>query len=415
MDPAGISLIDSVQVYGKSKDSFGWPDDQDDYQVAGAGGAQGHDGSDGDGDGSGGQDMAPMSPLEKLVSQSLGILKAYFHMKVICSQLASSGELATPFGAQSSTEALATLTGLDDLRLGAKDLMSRFLTLSTSKQVEFLSRSVLAALFTSKADYCNHVDGVLLRHVASDLGRASGSVEQFHRLLLTARAVATTRPYNLVRFSDREGFEGDPESKEDKKALFELEEAGGSLNDRQRFMLQLTKWFWNLLECRPDNSVLGTLGQPGITHVEASVQAVIEVLHAFTVADHDTVPFVVRLYAQFLMDGDTQVSFAAKQALIRAVRPRVRKRKVFIPSPPYSKSPPPSSSREQQQQDAAAEQQENEGQDDLHFHDAVPMQQGERKRKAFSMYPSIFPFTLELRYKFTILAMQYRSRCGRRS
>ena len=31
MDPAGISLVDNVQLYGKTKDAFGWPDEQEEF------------------------------------------------------------------------------------------------------------------------------------------------------------------------------------------------------------------------------------------------------------------------------------------------------------------------------------------------------------------------------------------------
>ena len=30
-DPAGVNIVDSVQIYGKSKDAFGWPEDQDEF------------------------------------------------------------------------------------------------------------------------------------------------------------------------------------------------------------------------------------------------------------------------------------------------------------------------------------------------------------------------------------------------
>ena len=30
-DPAGVNIVDSVQIYGKSKEAFGWPEDQDEF------------------------------------------------------------------------------------------------------------------------------------------------------------------------------------------------------------------------------------------------------------------------------------------------------------------------------------------------------------------------------------------------
>ena len=72
-------------------------------------------------------------------------------------------------------------------------------------------------------------------------------------------------------------------------------------------------------------------------------------LHAFTAVDHDLVPFTARIYADFLTADNTQVCFAAKQALIRALRPKIRRRRVFIPSPPHRSSPPPPPPPQQQQ------------------------------------------------------------------
>lgn len=77
----------------------------------------------------------------------------------------------------------------------------------------------------------------------------------------------------------------------------------------------------------------------GLTHVEATVQAVVEIIHAYTVCSLSVVPLAVRLYTELLLCTDTGVSFGAKQALIRVLRPRHKRRKVFIPSPPRCSTP----------------------------------------------------------------------------
>ena len=51
------------------------------------------------------------------------------------------------------------------------------------------------------------------------------------------------------------------------------------------------------------------------------------------------VAFAARLYVQFLLAEDTQVSFAAKQALVRSLRPRVKRRRVVVPPSQPSSSP----------------------------------------------------------------------------
>ena len=50
---------------------------------------------------------------------------------------------------------------------------------------------------------------------------------------------------------------------------------------RIKFMLQLSNWFWQLLENRPVNSEVAPVGQHLFSHIEATVQAIIEIFHAF--------------------------------------------------------------------------------------------------------------------------------------
>ena len=106
---------------------------------------------------------------------------------------------------------------------------------------------------------------------------------------------------------------------------------------RKKFMGQLSKWFWQLLDNRYANNIIAPVGQPQLTFIEATVQALIEIFHAFTTitevviseANHidDSISFVAQIYGQFLISENKQVSFAAKQALIRVLRPKTRRRK----------------------------------------------------------------------------------------
>lgn len=79
----------------------------------------------------------------------------------------------------------------------------------------------------------------------------------------------------------------------------------------------------------------------GLTHVEVTVHCIVEIIHAFTLVDSSdaTVTLAVQLYLFLLLCEDTVISFSAKQALIRVLRPRLKRRRVFIPSPPHSRTP----------------------------------------------------------------------------
>lgn len=45
----------------------------------------------------------------------------------------------------------------------------------------------------------------------------------------------------------------------------------------------------------------------GLTHIEATVQALVEIFHAFSFQEIETLPMVAQIYSQLLMAENTQV------------------------------------------------------------------------------------------------------------
>jgi len=88
--------------------------------------------------------------------------------------------------------------------------------------------------------------------------------ESFYRVLLVARGVAAARPVNLLR-------------------------AGGG-----RLGSQLLDGFWRLHGARPSNSALAPVAVPGLRHMETTVHALVEILHALAHADLGQVIFLLR-------------------------------------------------------------------------------------------------------------------------
>ena len=269
--------------------------------------------------------MAQYGPCDKVMSVVLEILEGCFTLE-------------------------ASLNTLEEHKTNALEISTKILTIQSSPNVEANNKNLLSTLFPQKLGYHNHKDQTMLSDVAHQDAIANMDVERFEKLILNVRSVAISRPTNLSKFAEAQ------------------------YKTPVDFVEQLAKWFWDLLGSSPVNNMVGTLGQCGLSHVEATVHALIEIFHAFTTVDLATVPTVSNIYVQFLVAESLQVSFAAKQAIIRVLRPRLRRKRVFIPSPPPGEvtltsiedAPPPAAPST-----GAAASAEPEAMDvDQEFHDA---------------------------------------------
>ena len=216
-DPGGVNIVDSVHIYGKSKESFGWPDDQDEFSgpstsTAGlpalANASSGHDGGDGinSTNSSGGQ--MPHGPLDILISVVLDILDGCFTVE-------------------------ASPNNLEEHKSMALETASQLLTVPTSTLVEANNKVLLSTLFSTKTAYHSHKDQVMLKHVTKQ--EQNMQVETFERMVLNARVIAVSRPSNLARFAE------------------------SNYKTSIDFINQLSCWFWELLESCPINSVVGKI------------------------------------------------------------------------------------------------------------------------------------------------------------
>ena len=294
-DPGGVNMIDSIQVWTKTKEVFGWPEDTEEYSAANNAANSHPDVEE--------ATVQPLSlsPVDKVVVTTLETLDAAL---VVC----DSNQVTN----NNSTIALEVAT--------------RLLVAPGPPQVQKATRAVLTALHPSKTSCHAHTDSALLKHATQILITPEElDVEQFHHLVATARSIAVARPGNLVKFAETH----------DKRP----EESFASKNSRcrseecQRFIELLSSAFWRLLAEIPANASSGCLGQPGLTHIEVTVQSLVEIFHAFTLVDIDTAAFAANHYIKFLLCHDQRVAFPARAALVRAIRPRPRRRRI-LPTPP---------------------------------------------------------------------------------
>ena len=163
--------------------------------------------------------------------------------------------------------------------------------------------------------------------------------ENFYRLVLIVRSIAIVRPQNLAKFAEQHSPKPVDESS---IPIFEKDRLSTRSSDEpnRHLVLQLMDVLWSLHLAYPKNMALAPVVVPGLTHTEATIHAMVEIIHAFTTCDIETnTTLAAKLYLQLLLSSDTAVSFSAKQAIIRVLRPRYKKRKVYIPSPPICYTP----------------------------------------------------------------------------
>lgn len=84
----------------------------------------------------------------------------------------------------------------------------------------------------------------------------------------------------------------------------------------------------------------------GLSHIETTVYALVEIIHSLLVCDQSesTINTVMKLYLDLLLCEDTIISFATKLAIGHGLRPKVKRRRVVLPSPTRCNSPGPSTS-----------------------------------------------------------------------
>lgn len=96
---------------------------------------------------------------------------------------------------------------------------------------------------------------------------------------------------------------------------------------------------WILHSQNPENPALAPVVVPGLKHTEQLIYALVEIVHAFNSCDAYS-NITIAVYLQLLLCEDPVIAFSAKQALNRVLKPKSRRRRVFIPSPPHCGTPP---------------------------------------------------------------------------
>ncbi|XP_068695175.1 E3 ubiquitin-protein ligase UBR4-like isoform X2 [Montipora foliosa] len=305
LDPSGVTMLDSVKVYSKTKEAFGWPDDPQEEipPTPGLGPA-----ATVDTETEIINSVPAMTAVDKLVVHLLEVVDGCF------STFISQEEMPR----QSALQAATSL-----------------MTSAMPSAVQHQAQALLATLHPSKASYHSHKDQAQLSQVVSFLCKletpfqakegSSGEtdkelnktgsetnqtsvnandldVESFQRFVVSSRSVASTRPSNLAKYTTLPGQATADEG-----------------DDSRHFAVCLMNVFWKLHSCQPVNPSLSPLSSIGLQHVESTVTALVDIIHAFAIADPSKVSLAVKQYVRMLLCEDQSVSFACKQALMRLI------------------------------------------------------------------------------------------------
>uniref|UniRef100_A0A1I8NYS2 UBR-type domain-containing protein n=1 Tax=Stomoxys calcitrans TaxID=35570 RepID=A0A1I8NYS2_STOCA len=310
-DPENVCMLDSIEVYGKSKDLVGWPDDTDEVAA---------------------QSTSANAPNGTVANTSYGIMGASSSSYEGYNSITQLDKMVTILlevldcslgllsQSQGSTNALSST-----IKQKATNTATSLLLLPTANQVQVQSRYVLATLFGNRQAYHNYKDYEMLVYVNDELKVLKSKLanretlrdidpEAFYRLVLMVRGIATTRPMTLTKIC---------------------------LDNKFEIISDLMEFVEKLYEITPNVDEPTSIVRQGLSHTETIVHCLVEIMHAFALADASQVDRVTLMFIALLKNESSVISHSAKEAIILLLSPRSKRRKVAIITPTLCSTPTP--------------------------------------------------------------------------
>lgn len=301
-DPEFVTILDSIKIYGKTKDSIGFPDEGFDEALS-SGPSQNVMKDDS-------QNPYSITALDKMMTNMLDVIDSGFFFL--------GGSVVD-----------------NVLKQQAIDVTTSLILLPTPGVVQQLSRSVLATLHPTKTQYHSYKDREILNEVNKELEMMLGVTnfanvdpEAFYRLVLMVRNIAIQRPQQFTKLCQENNYP-----------------IVTSIMKLMKEMQKVTPTF--------DESIINY----GLTHKEATIQSLIEIFYAFIYTDAANIEPMVKLIVELLLDKDSRISHSAKYAIIRLLRPKLKRQKKVIieqTTPPSCQTPTPTTSTQIIEENAAS-------------------------------------------------------------
>lgn len=300
-DPENVSMLDSIKVYGKTKDVFGWPEESDDNATTVAN-ANAMSNVVVNSSNNGESTVSAITPLDKMMTSMLEVLDC---------GLALLGGVNVDAAVKQKSMEVATKVLLHPL----------------PNLVQNQAKSVLATLLGNQTAYNAYKDKEILSEVNSELEKLKKvrdvrniDPEAFYRLVLLTRNIAVARPQSLAKIASDNQFE---------------------------IVQSLMHLLHELHEITPSYEAQCSVVRVGLSHTESIVHALVEIIYAFALSDATLIEQMTKYFVKLLLNKAVIISYSAKQAMIKLLRFRAKRRKNVSNTPPICSTPTPSTSQQQ--------------------------------------------------------------------
>lgn len=290
-DPDDVCMLDSIKVYGKTKDAFGWPKDQEEMGASGGSGAgqmqvnSAGSGNNKSGNGlcADGSSITSLSALDKMISTMLEVL-------------------------DSGITYVGGVNVDDGIKRKAIEVSTALLIQPTPVCVQNNVKCILASLFGNRQQYHQYKDLEILRESNAELTELCETSnikevdpEAYYRIVTMIRSIAVTRPNSLAKICNENDFDLIPK-----------------LLDMMRRLHQVT----------PAMEEPTPIVKRGLCHLEAIIHSLVDIIYAFAYSQPDQIDAMTEHLANLLLEKSSLISHSTKQALIKLLQPITKRKKI---------------------------------------------------------------------------------------